>query len=55
MGEQAEDIKSEQYVDIIEMDELHTYIGQKNAIAGYGLLLIDMGRDSSASFWVTVE
>ena len=54
LGEQAEDIKSEQHVDIIEMDELHTYIGQKNAIAGYGLLLIGMGRDSSASFWVTV-
>ena len=54
-GEQAESIKSEQHVDIVEMDELHTYIGQKNATAGYGLLLIGMGRDSSTSCWVTGE
>lgn len=53
-GEQAENIRSEQHLDIVEMDELHTYIGQKNAIAGYGLLLIGMGRDSSTSCWVTV-
>ena len=53
-GEQAESIKSEQHVDIVEMDELHTYIGQKNATAGYGLVLIGMGRDSSTSCWVTV-
>ena len=54
-GEQVESIKSEQHIDVVEMDELHTYIGQKNATAGYGLLLIAMGRDSSPSCWVTVE
>ena len=53
-GEQAENIRSEQRLDVVEMDELHTYIGQKNTITGYGLLLIDMGKDSSASCWVTV-
>jgi transposase-like protein len=53
-GEQAESIKSEQHIDIVEMDELHTYIGQKNATAGYGLLLIGMGKDLSTSYLVTV-
>ena len=53
-GKQVESIRSEQQIDVIEMDELHTYIGQKNTIAGYGLLLIGMGRDSSPSCWVTV-
>ena len=52
-GEQANNIKSEQDIDVIEMDELHTYIGQKKAIAGYVLLLIGIGRDSSRSCWVT--
>jgi transposase-like protein len=53
-GKQVESIRSEQHIDVIEMDELHTYIGQKNTIAGYGLLLIGMGRDSFPSYWVTV-
>jgi len=53
-GEQANNIQSKQDIDVVEMDELHTYIGQKKAIAGYGLLLIGIGRDSSLSCWVTV-
>ena len=52
-GEQANNMQSEQDIDVVEMDELHTYIGQKKAIAGYGLLLIGIGRDSSLSCWVT--
>ncbi len=52
-GEQVEKIKSKQDIDVIEMDELYTYIGQKKALAGYGLLLIGTGKDSSLSCWVT--
>ena len=29
-------------IKIVEIDELHTYVGQKKTTAGYGLLLIDM-------------
>ena len=54
-GKQAESIKTEQSIDVVELDELHTYIGQKNVTAGYGLLLIDMGSDSSRSYWVIGE
>jgi len=29
-------------IKIVEIDELHTYVGQKKTTAGYGLLLIDV-------------
>ena len=32
--------------EVIEMDELHSYIGSKKTTAGYGLLLIDLGKGS---------
>jgi hypothetical protein len=35
------------------MDEMHTYVGQKKTIDGYGLLLIDMGKHSSISLLAT--
>jgi hypothetical protein len=31
---------------------MHTYIGSKKTIAGYGLLLIDMGNGFSTAKWV---
>jgi len=34
--------KRNEPVEIVELDEIHTYIGQKKTIAGYGLLLIDI-------------
>ena len=33
----------------LAMDEMHSYIGNKKTTVGYGLLLIDMGKDSSIS------
>jgi transposase len=29
-------------IEIIELDEMHTYVGSKKTTDGYGLLLIDM-------------
>ena len=29
-------------VETVELDEMHTYVGQKKTTAGYGLLLIDL-------------
>jgi transposase-like protein len=40
-------------IRIVEIDEMHTYISQKKTIVGYGLLLIDMGKDSSTSLLAT--
>ena len=34
-------------VKIVELDEMHTYVGQKKTAAGYGLLLIDLEKGIS--------
>lgn len=36
MGEQAAALKSQQAIDVVEIDELHTYIGDKKTIVGCG-------------------
>lgn len=46
-GQELEEIKSEDEISIIEMDEMHTYIGNKKTIAGFGLLSIEMGKGLS--------
>ncbi len=50
-GESIEAIRSDAGVDVVERDEMHTYIGVKKAIAGFGLLLIDMENASSRALW----
>jgi hypothetical protein len=52
-GEQIEELKSAEPVVYTETDEMHTYVGQKKTIDGYGLLLIDMGKHSSISLLAT--
>lgn len=49
-GEQLDEIKSAEPVQLMELDEMHSYIGHKKTITGYGLLLIDMGKDSSIAY-----
>ena len=41
---ELEDLKSENEIEIVELDEMHTYIGNKKNIVGYGLLLIELGK-----------
>lgn len=48
-GEQIRDIKTDKPVQIIEMDEMHTYIGSKKTIDGFGLLLIETENASLIS------
>lgn len=40
-------------IDIVELDEIHSYVGSKKTIVGFGLLLIDMGKDLSTSLLAT--
>lgn len=54
-GEELGDIKNDQPVEVMELDEMHSYIGHKKIIAGYGLLLIDMAKDSSTAYLVPGE
>ncbi|ODS29770.1 MAG: hypothetical protein SCARUB_05125 [Candidatus Scalindua rubra] len=52
-GEQVKGLRSNEPVSVTEIDEMHTYIGTKKTINGYGLLLIDMKSDSSTSLLAT--
>ncbi len=49
-GEKIEEIRSDQQIEIVEIDEMHTYIGSKKTIVGSGLLLIEMEKNSSTAF-----
>lgn len=46
-GEKIEEFRNPEDIEVIELDEMHTYIGSKKTIVGSGLLLIEMGTDSS--------
>ena len=49
-GEEIESLQSENSeIEFVELDEMHSYIGSKKTIVGYGLLLIEMGKSSSIS------
>jgi len=54
-GEALPPLRSEEPVQVMELDEMHTYVGSKKTFAGYGLLLIAMGKNSSTAFWVHGE
>ncbi len=46
-GENLDSLRSSGQIEVVEIDEMHTYVGSKKTTVGYGLLLIDMGNDSS--------
>jgi hypothetical protein len=53
-GKEVQEFSSEsQEIEMVEVDEMHSYIGLKKTTAGYGLLLIDMRKDSSISLLAT--
>jgi transposase-like protein len=43
-GKNQELPKRNEEIDVIELDEMHTYVGRKKTTDGYGLLLIDMAE-----------
>ena len=51
--EAAKELRSDSALKVVEMDEMHTYISSKKTTVGYGLLLIDMEKDSSTAYWAT--
>ncbi len=53
-GEQVACLQSEtQDIEFVELDEMHSYIGNKKTTAGFGLLLIDLENASSISLLAT--
>ena len=52
-GEEVKSLQSDSNeIEIVELDEMHSYIGNKKTTVGSGLLLIDMERNSSISLLV---
>ena len=51
-GESIEALRSDKDIEVIELDEMHSYIGSKKTIVGSGLLLIEMESNSSTAKWV---
>ena len=51
-GKKLEDLRIENQIEVVEIDEMHTYIGSKKTTAGSGLLLIEMGNGLSTVKWV---
>jgi transposase-like protein len=43
-GENSELPKRNEAIEVVELDEMHTYVSQKKTTDGYGLLLIDMEK-----------
>lgn len=55
-GKELEELKSsENRIEWVELDELHTYIHSKKTIAGFGLLLTGMENGLSTAFLVQGE
>jgi len=54
-GKAADDIRSEKAIEVVEVDEMHSYIFSKKNTVGSGLLLIDMERGSSTAYWAIGE
>ena len=52
-GKAADEIRTDTPVETVEIDEMHTYISSKKTTVGFGLLLIDMGKDSSTAYLAT--
>ena len=50
-GKNLELLQNKHKICVTEIDEMHTYIGSKKTQSGSGLLLIDMGKDSSTAYW----
>jgi hypothetical protein len=49
-GREVEELNScSEDIEIVEVDEMHSYIQSKKTTVGYGLLLIDFGKSSSTS------
>ncbi len=54
-GEKLDEFRNPEGIEIIELDEMHTYIGQKKTTVGSELLLIEMGTSSSTAKLATGE
>ncbi|KAA6320983.1 hypothetical protein EZS27_029310 [termite gut metagenome] len=53
-GEEVKSLQEEtKEIEVVEPDEMHGCAGSKETTFGYGLLPVDLGRDSFISLLVT--
>jgi transposase-like protein len=53
-GEKVKELQSNNKpIKYAKLDEMHSYIGNKKTSVGFGLLLIDLGKDLSTSLLAT--
>jgi transposase len=52
-GEKLQEIRQNDKISVVEMDEMHTFIGSKKNTIGYGFLLIGLEKSSSISLLAT--
>jgi transposase-like protein len=52
-GEQVISLRSQEPARVIEIDELHTYIGKKKELAGFGLRSTAASEEPWTLWWVT--
>ena len=50
-GAKLDGLHNSDEIEVVEIDETHTYIGSKKTTVGSGLLLIEMGMASSTAKW----
>jgi transposase-like protein len=52
-GEQVNVIRNDNPVKVLELDELHTYVGHKKTIVGFGLVLAETTENTLISLSAT--
>ena len=53
-GEEVKELQADNNsIEYAELDEMHSYIGNKKTTVGFGLLLIDLEKNSSTSLLAT--
>lgn len=51
-GQQIKELKSENEIHIVELQDIYTYLNKVRQSLPRGILLIELGDGSSKSFWV---
>ena len=52
-GREIDTIRNDKPVEVMELDDLHTYIGHKKTTDGFGLALVETGKNTLISLSAT--
>ena len=54
-GKQVSEIRNDKPVEVMELDELHSYCMSKKTTVGFGLQLVEQTENTLISLWETEE